>query len=196
MLKIKNAVFIKSIGKMADRPRTGLPEFAFAGRSNVGKSSLINTLLSRKSIAHVSKSPGKTRSINYILVNDILYFVDLPGYGFAKVSQAEKKRWQVLIEKYLVTNEQLKIVYILIDSKVGFKESDLQLIEFLHHHQLNYELILTKTDKIGIQMQKQRVNDVLRVVQGKEGQGIHLFSAKSRSGVAGILNSIHDSLKS
>jgi len=196
MLKIKNAVFIKSIGKMAERPQLVLPEFAFAGRSNVGKSSLINTLLNRKSIAHVSKSPGKTRSINYILVNDALYFVDLPGYGFAKVSQAEKKRWQILIEKYLLRNEHLKIVYVLIDSKVGFKANDLQLIEFLQYHQIYFEIILTKADKIGSQIQKQRMNDLSRLLDWKKGQGIHLFSAKSRTGVSGILGSIHHCLKS
>ena len=195
MFKIKNALFIKSIGNIKDRPISPLPEFAFAGRSNVGKSSLINTLLNRKNIAQVSKSPGKTRSINYFLVNENFYFVDLPGYGFARVSQSEKKRWQILIEKYLVKNEHLNILFVLIDAKVGFKENDLQLIEFLQYYQIHHELILTKADKISIQRQQKRVNEASKLIGGNTGEGVHLFSSKTRKGISTVLKSIANCLE-
>ena len=190
MLKIKNSEFIRSIGKLEERPEPSLPEFAFAGRSNVGKSSLINCLLNRQNIAHVSKSPGKTRSINYIKVNHEFYVVDLPGYGFAKVSHSEKKRWQALIENYLESIQELQILFTLIDAKVGLKANDIELLEYLNYHKIYHEIILTKSDKIGTHARTERVRELVKELNWKSKERIHLFSAKKKFGVSSVLESI------
>jgi len=194
MIKIVKSEFIRSIGKLEERPRPFLPEYAFAGRSNVGKSSLINCLLNRQNIARVSKSPGKTRSINYIKVNDEFYVVDLPGYGYAKVSHAEKKRWQALIEMYLESSKELKILFTLIDAKVGMKANDLELLEYLHHHKIYFEIILTKTDKIGSHAKAERVNGLVKELGWQIPQRIHLFSSKTRTGIDSVLGRIGQNL--
>ncbi len=190
MIKIKKSEFIRSIGKLEERPSPLLPEYAFSGRSNVGKSSLINYLLNRQNIARVSKSPGKTRSINYIKVNDEFYVVDLPGYGYAKVSHSEKKRWQDLIEIYLESSDQLKILFTLIDAKVGMKANDLQLLEYLQYQKINFELILTKSDKIGSHAKTERVNEIVRELGWQTREKIHLISSKKRTGIGSVMVSI------
>ena len=195
MFKIKNSEFIRSIGKLEERPKPFLPEFAFAGRSNVGKSSLINCLLNRQNIAHVSKSPGKTRSINYIKVNHEFYVVDLPGYGFAKVSHSEKKRWQSLIENYLESSQELKILFTLIDAKVGVKAIDIELLEYLFHHEIYFEIILTKSDKIGTHARTERVRELMKDLNWKSQERIHIFLAKKKLGVSSVLGSIKNCLK-
>jgi GTP-binding protein len=194
MIRIKKSEFIKSIGKLEDRPKPFLPEYAFAGRSNVGKSSLINCLLNRQNIARVSKSPGKTRSINYIKVNNEFYVVDLPGYGYAKVSHSEKKRWQAMIEMYMESNKQLNILFTLIDSKVGMKTNDLELLEYLHFHNIYFEIILTKSDKIGLHAQSERVNEIVKELNWTSSQRIHLFSSKKRNGIDSVLGAIDQDL--
>ena len=196
MIKIKTSEFIRSIGKLEERPKPFLPEFAFAGRSNVGKSSLINCILNRQNIARVSKSPGKTRSINYIKVNDNFYFVDLPGYGYAKVSHSEKKRWQALIEIYLESSNHLRILFALIDAKVGMKPNDLELLEYLQFRKIYFEIILTKSDKISSPIQTQRTSDLLKELGWDNLQKIHLFSAKKRIGPDTVLVSIDRNLSS
>ncbi len=147
-MDIKQSKFIKSLVHLKDRPEPLLPEIACVGRSNVGKSSLINTLTNRKKLVQVSKTPGKTKLINYFLINEQFYLVDLPGYGFAKVSHAEKNSWKKMIERYLTNNEMLKLVLILTDSRIGPQKSDLQMIEYLYHSQIPYTVIATKTDKL------------------------------------------------
>lgn len=196
MIKIKKSEFIRSIGKLEERPRPFLPEFAFAGRSNVGKSSLINCLLNRQNIARVSKSPGKTRSINYIKVNEDFYVVDLPGYGYAKVSHSEKKRWQALIEKYLELGSHLRILFALIDAKVGMKPNDLELLQYLQYRNIYFEIILTKSDKISSPIQSQRTSELLKELRWDNLQKIHLFSTKKRIGPDSVLASIDRNLSS
>lgn len=133
---------------MAGLPEDGRPEFAFIGRSNVGKSSLMNMLLGRKNLVKTSKKPGKTVLLNYFSVNDSFYFVDLPGYGFASRSKSEQDLWRVVIEKYLRTRKSLADIFLLIDSRHGILPNDEQMIEFLDHYQISFTLVFTKTDKL------------------------------------------------
>jgi len=145
----KQAEFFITV-KSADKILKAVyPEIAFLGRSNVGKSSLINALLGKKNLALTSSSPGKTRGINYFLVDKKYFFVDLPGYGFAKISKAERIKWQNLIESYLLKSKLLKILCLLIDSRrEEFMESDLQMIDWLQYHEKPFIILLTKTDKL------------------------------------------------
>lgn len=145
---IKKAEFIKSVASAAGLPDDGKPEFAFIGRSNVGKSSLMNMLLGRKNLVKTSKKPGKTVLLNYFDVNGSFYFVDLPGYGFASRSKSEQDLWRVLIEKYLKTRKSLADIFLLIDSRHGILPNDEQMIEFLDHFQISYTPVFTKTDKL------------------------------------------------
>lgn len=147
-MQIKKAEFVKSASSMTGLPEDGRPEFAFIGRSNVGKSSLMNMLLGRKNLVKTSKKPGKTVLLNYFNVNDSFYFVDLPGYGFASRSKSEQDIWRVVIEKYLRTRKSLADIFLLIDSRHGILPNDEQMIEFLDHYQIGYTPVFTKIDKL------------------------------------------------
>lgn len=146
---VKSAEFIKSAPGIKDAPDfNGLPEIVFVGRSNVGKSSVINSLLQRKNLAKTSNTPGKTRLINFYLINEALVLVDLPGYGYAKVSHAEQESWRIKLEQFLTQREPLQLVIHLIDIRHGPQPSDIQMFEWLNFHQLPALVILTKTDKL------------------------------------------------
>lgn len=187
MLKIKNAEFVKSITHLKDCPRPALPEIAIVGRSNVGKSSLINCLVNVKNIARVSKQPGKTRTINYIAVNNKFYLVDLPGYGFAKVSKQEQKGWQKIIEDYLLNSKQLKVLVLLIDSKTGPKENDLQLLEWLEYQRIPCRIVATKSDKISRSARAIQAKQIYEKLNLNPQEPLLFFSAKNRSGREEIL---------
>lgn len=169
-MKIKESKFIGSFAAVNQLPKDGLPEIAFAGRSNVGKSSLINNLLKRKNIARISNTPGKTRLLNYIRVNDAFYLVDLPGYGFAKVPKAEKARWRELIERYITTSPHLKGVVSLIDSRHGPSQSDLELIVWLAELEMPCLVVATKVDKLN---RKQFNEAQRRILQHVEKLPVH-----------------------
>ncbi len=126
-MRFTNAEYVGSFFKVEDIPKTGYPEIAFAGRSNVGKSTLINKILNRKKLAQVSKSPGKTRALNYFEIDHKYYFVDLPGFGYAKISKKDRERWGKLIESYFKTSKKLKGVIHIIDSRRGLLDSDRSL---------------------------------------------------------------------
>ncbi|HZK23830.1 MAG TPA: ribosome biogenesis GTP-binding protein YihA/YsxC [Oscillospiraceae bacterium] len=147
-MKISTAEFIISAVKNTQYPQTDLPEVAFVGRSNVGKSSLLNSLLNRKKLALTSGSPGKTRLINFFLINEAFYFVDLPGYGFARVSQEMKRQWGQIIEAYLTSREPLKLVVQLVDVRHPPTADDLQMYKWLIHFNLPTVIVATKADKI------------------------------------------------
>ena len=129
-------------------PKTDLPEFAFAGKSNVGKSSLINALMNRKSYARISAQPGKTQTINYYLINKELFYVDLPGYGFAKVSQSVREKWGTMIENYLHKSPQLKAVFLLIDIRHEPSANDREMYEWVVYQGFTPIIIATKADKV------------------------------------------------
>jgi GTP-binding protein len=146
-MKIITAEFVKSVVAIEGLPKDSLPEIAFVGRSNVGKSSLLNALMKKK-LAYTSATPGKTREINYFRINQKFYFVDLPGYGYAKVSKAEQARWKELLEAYLQNRPQLKLCLLLIDARHPDLENDKQMAEFLYFYGRRFAIVLTKVDKL------------------------------------------------
>ncbi|MBF0273868.1 MAG: YihA family ribosome biogenesis GTP-binding protein [Nitrospinae bacterium] len=167
-MKITSAEFVTSATKKSQYPIKKLPEIAFVGRSNVGKSSLINNVLTRKSLAKVSKTPGKTRLINYFLINNKFYFVDLPGYGFAKVSPMEQEKWRIMIEDYLQENQQLKQILILIDLRHPLQETDIQMLQWAEYHQIDYTVVLTKSDGIKPLQIEKKAEEKLKLFHAQE----------------------------
>lgn len=147
-MKISAATFVMSNSDYKACPKPTLPEFAFIGRSNVGKSSLINMLLSKKNLAKTSSAPGKTQLINHFIINDAWYLVDLPGYGYAKVSKNQREKWQKLISSYLRHRENLTLVFILIDVRLEPQKIDLEFINWCGEEQIPFSLVLTKLDKV------------------------------------------------
>lgn len=145
---IRSAKFITSSPTFESCPRATLPEFAFIGRSNVGKSSLINMITGNKTLAKVSQTPGKTQIINHFLINDNWYLVDLPGYGYAKVSKTSRKVFSDMITSYIENRENLHCLFVLIDSRLEPQEIDVKFINWLGQNQVPFALIFTKTDKI------------------------------------------------
>lgn len=148
-MEIKNAVFIKSSTSERDCPKPDIPEYAFIGRSNVGKSSLINLLTNRKKLAKTSSTPGKTQLINHFLINESWYLVDLPGYGWARVSKREKADWKQMIEDYLINRPNLASVFVLVDSRHDPQAIDLEFIQWLGEEGVPFGIVLTKVDKLG-----------------------------------------------
>ena len=178
---IKSAEFVKSAVKPSQYPSTELPEIAFAGRSNVGKSSLINTLINRKRLVKTSSTPGRTQLINFFIINKAFLFVDLPGYGYAKVPASVKKSWGPMVETYLSTRKTLQGVVLIMDirRKPGLQE--LNFIEWLDYYSISRILILTKIDKLSKTKQiKQRL--LIEKDLGEDNNDLILFSAKSRRG--------------
>ena len=179
---IKNVSLETVIGVTSKIPDNKLPEIAFAGKSNVGKSSLINALMNRKSLARTSAQPGKTQTINFYNINDELYFADLPGYGYAKVSQQEKEKWGKMIEKYLHTSKVLCAVFLLIDIRHEPSANDKQMYDWIMSNGFHPIVIATKLDKI----KRSQVAKQVKLV--KEGLGVDKdtivipFSAETKQG--------------
>jgi GTP-binding protein len=157
-MKIQSAEFLKSVYPKDDYPLGRYSEVAFAGRSNVGKSSLINALANRKGLARISASPGKTQSINFYLINRSLCLVDLPGYGYAKVPQQVRKRWSPLIEDYCRSRKNLRGIVVIIDARTGPTPLDLSLIQWLRDLSMSALIVLTKADKLS----KNKIAQVLQ----------------------------------
>lgn len=148
MLKIKTVEFVKSVAAIDQLPQNGYSEIAFAGRSNVGKSSLLNVVFNRKKMALTSSTPGKTRTLNFFNVNEKYHFVDLPGYGFAKVSKSESRSWKKLIESYLSTSHNLKGLVVLVDIRHSITNLDFELLDWVHHYSVPLVVVGTKADKL------------------------------------------------
>lgn len=144
---VSSAEFVKSSQELNQCPQPDMPEFAFIGRSNVGKSSLINMLVEKKDLAKTSSQPGKTQLINHFIINKEWYLVDLPGYGYAKTSMENRKKWRKMIEDYLLKRVNLLTVFVLVDSRLEPQKIDLEFINFLGENQVPITLIYTKTDK-------------------------------------------------
>ena len=181
-MKIKNVALETVCGVTSVLPENIHPEVAFAGKSNVGKSSLINALMQRKALARTSAQPGKTQTINFYNVNDEIYFVDLPGYGYAKVSQTEKEKWGKMIEKYLHNSKQLKAVFLLIDIRHEPSANDVNMYEWMKFQGFAPIVIATKADKINrSQLPKQL--KVVRTGLKMDKDGILIpFSAETKAG--------------
>ena len=145
---IREATFVKSSSKLEECPKTGLPEYVFLGRSNVGKSSLINMLVERNKLSKTSSKPGKTQLINHFIVNQKLFFVDLPGYGWAKTSKKNRESWVNMTKDYLLNSDKIALIFILIDIRLKPQEIDINYINYLGKNKLPVNLIFTKADKI------------------------------------------------
>jgi len=185
--KIKKALFLKTIYKLEELPEQNFPQIAFAGRSNVGKSSLMNTLVGQKSLAKTSSTPGKTVRINFFLINDKIYFVDLPGYGYAKTSKKEKKVWGSLIEGYFRNSENLKGVIQIIDIRHPPFPSDLELLEFLSFYKKSVLVVLTKADKLSKSKMMESQKKAKEILKLNENSLV-VFSAKTKMGKDEILS--------
>ena len=144
---IKTAEYLQSEADWRKCPSTNLPEYAFIGRSNVGKSSIINMLVNNKSLAKTSSKPGKTQTINHFLINKNWYLVDLPGYGFAKISKTTREKWQKMISDYLLFRENLQVVFVLVDARLEPQQIDIDFINNLGEKGIPFAIIFTKTDK-------------------------------------------------
>lgn len=163
-------------------PKNGKAEVAFAGKSNVGKSSLINSLVNRKALARTSAQPGKTQTINFYNINDALYLVDLPGYGYAKVSQAEKEKWGKLIERYLNGSSQLRAVFLLIDIRHEPGANDRIMYDWICHNGYDPIIIATKLDKINRSQVQKQLKLIRQTLNVKPGTTIIPFSSQTKQG--------------
>ena len=196
-MKITKAVFAGSSTRVSQRPQRKLPEFAFIGRSNVGKSSLINMLTDNSTLAKTSSTPGKTRLVNHFLINDRWYLVDLPGYGFAKMPNAERKQLSDTINDYLDNSGELALLFVLLDSRHDIQRNDLEFIETLGRDGIPFAIIYTKCDKIGPEALKAQMarNEAALLEQWEEMPPVFTSSAPSAAGRREILDYIDSVLK-
>jgi GTP-binding protein len=180
-MHVKSAEFITSAVQVHQYPPAEYPEVAFAGRSNVGKSSLINKLVNRKHLVKTSATPGRTQLINFFSINGALSLVDLPGYGYAKVPAAVKRQWGPMVERYIATRPNLKVVVMLMDIRRTPRVEEFNLIDWLHHHQTPIILVLTKADKLSKTKQKKQARMIAETLS-VDMDDLVLFSAKSGLG--------------
>ncbi|MCF0187021.1 MAG: YihA family ribosome biogenesis GTP-binding protein [Bacteroidaceae bacterium] len=185
---IKSVSLETVCGPTSKLPQNIHPEVAFAGKSNVGKSSLINAVLNRKSLARVSSQPGKTQTINFYNVNDAIYVVDLPGYGYAKATEKEKEKWGIMIETYLNTSEAIRAVFLLVDIRHEPSKNDRQMFEWMEYVGYDPIVIATKLDKI----KRSQIDKQLKLIREGLGAGketiIVPFSAETKQGLDTILD--------
>lgn len=180
-MNFNNVQFLQSVFSVKSLPDVLYPEIAFAGRSNVGKSSLINRLINRRNLVKTSSKPGKTQSLNYFVVDDKMYLVDLPGYGFAKVSKNIRSSWQGLITGYLESRESLACVVVIIDLRHELKEFDRNLVEWLRYNDIEFLPVYTKADKLSGNKQQQNAAALDAALTVTPQQRV-IFSAKTGKG--------------
>ena len=191
-MRIKSARFVKSAKQSNDFPRDQRPEVAFCGRSNIGKSSLLNALTNSRGLARTSSSPGRTQLLNFFLVNESAYFVDLPGYGYAKVSKSIRETWGEMIEQYLQERKQLRLTLMLVDSRFPPTESDTMMKQWLDFHGIPNAVILTKVDKISRNELTKALRTGAETLNTKE---IFAFSAVTGFGKEQILTRIREAIQ-
>lgn len=175
---VNQAEFIISAVGPGQYPQDALPEIALAGRSNVGKSSLINRMIGRKNLARTSSQPGKTQTLNYYLINQDLYFVDLPGYGYAKVSKTQREKWGKFIENYLLNRETLKLVLLLVDLRHPPSKDDQAMYGWLQHNDVPVFVVATKADKIPKSRWPKHIKIVKETLGMPKGSGLMIFSSE------------------
>ncbi len=181
-MKIKSVNLETVCGITSKLPKNQLVEIAFAGRSNVGKSSLINALMNRKSYARISQQPGKTQTINFYNINDALYFVDLPGYGYAKVSKSTLEQWGKMIDGYLENSKVLRLVFLLVDIRHKPNQNDKQMYDWCVHYGFNPVIVATKEDKVKRSQKAKLVKEIKEALCVVEGTPVIPFSAVSKNG--------------
>ena len=193
-MKINSVNFVTSAVRRSQYPDDKRVEFLLVGRSNVGKSSFINTLVNRKNIARTSAIPGKTQTLNFYLINDLFYLVDVPGYGFAKVSKKLKNKFGMIIEDYLKERENLKMVFMLVDFRHKPTEDDVLMYNYLKYYNIHVTIIATKSDKVSknnYEKNKKIIRDTLKMVDEDE---LILFSMVNKNGKQDVHNIIIDIL--
>ena len=190
-MEISKSEFMKSAVAEKDYPEfNNTVEFSFIGRSNVGKSSLINSLTKRKNLARTSKTPGRTQLINYFLINSKIYFVDLPGYGFAKVPEAVKRNWGKTIESYLVSNRE-KVVFLLLDLRRVPSNEDMEMLKWLEHFEIEYYIIFTKADKLSNNEKFKQLKEIRKKLVFKN-EDVFFYSSLKNTGRKELLDFIEE----
>ena len=186
-----NSVNLETIAvRRSQYPTNEKPEFLLVGRSNVGKSSFINTLIGRKNYARTSSNPGKTQTINFYLVNDEFYLVDAPGYGFANLSKAKQKKFGLMMEDYLVNRKNLKCVFMLVDFRHKLSNDDIMMYNFLKYYKVPVVIVATKTDKIGVTLQPKQRSLILSDIDLVVGDEFVMFSNVTKLGKKEITDKI------
>ena len=181
-MKITSAEIVISAVRPEQYPEGDLPEFALAGRSNVGKSSFINKMLNRKSLARTSSKPGKTQTLNFFIINEMMHFVDVPGYGYAKVSKSERAAWGKMIETYLTSREQLRAALLIVDLRHPPTKDDIMMYDFFKHYEIPCIVIATKADKIPRGKWQKHLKVTKETLQLEKGDEIILFSSETGQG--------------
>ncbi|KKI92288.1 GTP-binding protein [Bacillus sp. SA1-12] len=181
-MKVTSSEIVISAVKPEQYPAGDLPEIALAGRSNVGKSSFINKMLARKNLARTSSKPGKTQTLNFYLINEILHFVDVPGYGYAKVSKKEREAWGRMIETYITTRKQLRAVVLLIDVRHPPTNDDVLMYNFLKHYEIPAMIVATKADKIPKSKWQKHVKVIKETLNMEKSDSFVLFSSETGQG--------------
>ncbi|MCB1059207.1 MAG: YihA family ribosome biogenesis GTP-binding protein [Calditrichaeota bacterium] len=190
------AEFVKSCTDLAQAPKPALPEIAFVGRSNVGKSSLINSLLNRKGLALASATPGKTRLLNYFKIGGSLcYFVDLPGYGYAKVSKSLQEEWSGFLEDYLAESPRLNLVVLIADSRRGLTDLDMQMIQALQFYRRNFIVVATKIDKLNRQERDKALTSIRGPALSLGASAVVPYSSAKHEGREEMWNVIYEHVK-
>jgi GTP-binding protein len=190
-VRISSARFVKSARQPDDFPHDRRPEIAFCGRSNIGKSSLLNALTNSRGLARTSSTPGRTQTINFFLIDERIYFVDLPGYGYARVSKSIKDTWGKMVEDYFVGRAELKLVLMLVDCRIPPTESDKTMKEWLDHHRIPNAVVLMKTDKLSKNQLNQALRTSASLLKTKETIA---FSAVTGLGRDAVLTRIREAI--
>ena len=188
-MKIRSSEIVVSAIRKEQYPAEGLPEIALVGRSNVGKSSATNALLNRRNFARTSQTPGKTRTINFYKINNEFYFVDLPGYGYAKVSKSEKDKWGVIMERYLQDRQELCAIFLLVDIRHEPTNDDVMMYEWIKHFGYNC-VVATKADKISRGQYQKHISIIRKKLQLEKDEKVIPLSSSKKTGVEDVWNEI------
>ena len=189
-MEIRSSEIVVSAINKNQYPIEGLPEIALVGRSNVGKSSATNALLNRRNFARTSQTPGKTRTINFYLINNEFYFVDLPGYGYAKVSKSEKDKWGVIMERYLQDRQELCAIFLLVDIRHEPTNDDVMMYEWIKHFGYDCVVIATKADKISRGQYQKHISIIRKKLNLAKDEKVIPLSSSKKTGVEDVWNEI------
>lgn len=189
-MKINTSELAVIATRRSQYPNLELPEFLLVGRSNVGKSSFINTVLGRKDLARVSSTPGKTQTLNFYLVNNSFYLVDVPGYGYASVNHEQQKKFGLMIEEYLAKRKELKRVFMIVDFRIKPTEDDVLMYQFLKYYDIPVTLILNKTDKVGSSKRERSIKNILSTLDVSKEDNYIEFSSVTKKGREDVLDLI------
>ncbi len=181
-MKINSVELSNLAVRISQYPNTNLPEFLLVGRSNVGKSSFINALINRKNFAHTSATPGKTQTLNFYIVNDSFYLVDVPGYGYAQVNKQIQKKFGMMIEEYLKTRKELKRVFMLVDFRHKVPDDDILMYNFLKYYNIPVTIVATKYDKVNMSGRKKCEKNINEAFKLYDGDNIIYFSSVTKKG--------------